>query len=173
MERWYIGKGHGKLSLCGYYKERGTRLHTLQWLFLDVKIQWKQWFIWKKCSVQKKKGGYASSPLLRHRQKSLRGFRKYGDIRAVRRFSLFPEVCSGGLFSGRSIYGTYASARTAIQTQIRIDHVLAVFFGNGFYRTFRSARAAADAIVRDFICHDTAPPSLRWYHSIINGAKKK
>ena len=176
MDRGY-GAGHGETLLSWRYAENDHRTIRVGKPFASLcEGDWRRKHIGsrsfggKKRSVQKEKGGNASSPLLRHSPKRPCGFRKprrhLYDIDGQ-------DVCSVGLFSSRSIYGTYACARTAVKTQIGIDHVLAVFFGNGFYRTFRSARAAADAIVRDFICHDTAPPFVRWYHSIINGAKKK
>lgn len=42
---------------------------------------------------------------------------------------------------------TYACASTAFETFVSVDNVLAVLFGNAFYRTFSSTSAAADAIV--------------------------
>ena len=50
--------------------------------------------------------------------------------------------------------GTYARASAALKTFIRIDDVLAVFFLDAFDGTFRSASAAADAVVgRNLVSH--------------------
>jgi hypothetical protein len=52
-----------------------------------------------------------------------------------------------------SIDGAYIRACAAIDTFIRINFILGVAFGDCLHGTFWRARAAADAIVVDMICH--------------------
>ena len=79
---------------------------------------------------------------------------------------LAAEITYVGLFFGlRSVNRTYACTSAAFKTFVSVDNVLAVLFGNSFYRTFGSASAAADAIVRNFVCHFNKPPCLRYAYS--------
>ncbi len=56
-------------------------------------------------------------------------------------------------FRLRSFNRTYAGTSAAVETFVRIDNVLTVFFGNSSYRAFGSACTAADAVVGNFVCH--------------------
>ena len=44
-------------------------------------------------------------------------------------------------------------ARAAVDASIGVDHVFTITSGDGGYRTFCLARAIADALVANYICH--------------------
>ena len=62
----------------------------------------------------------------------------------------------------RSSYRANACACTAFDTCISVYNVLAVALAYSAYRTFCSTCAAADAIVTDFVCHNTYT-SLKYF----------
>lgn len=59
---------------------------------------------------------------------------------------------------GRSANRAGACASAAANASVSVDNVLAVTLGNCVYRTSLSASAASDAIVRNYICHNSIPP---------------
>jgi len=52
------------------------------------------------------------------------------------------------------------SAGTALDAHVRIDDVLAITLRDGLHGALRSAGAAADAVIGNFVCHWKTPPKL-------------
>ena len=63
------------------------------------------------------------------------------------------------LFFGLGSFNrTYASASAAIQASAGVDHVLTVALGDSANGATLHAGTAADASVRNNICHENTPP---------------
>ena len=102
-----------------------------------------------------------------HRPADARG-RRFGEIaervrkkaRPYFRDEPFIRVLSTcyGLALGNRAYGAAASTGTAVNASVRVDNILAVTGRDRADRALALARTAADASVRNYICHGKAPP---------------
>ena len=73
------------------------------------------------------------------------------------------------LFCCRSAHGANIRAAAALRADIGIDDVFAITLRNRGNGAFCLARTASDAFVRNFVCHEKAPPLyVRIYHSIFS-----
>jgi hypothetical protein len=74
--------------------------------------------------------------------------------------SHFFDLDSVQLVLGRSADRANARASAALNAGIRIDHILAIALRDRVHRALACAGAAADALIRNFICHKKTPPSI-------------
>ena len=74
---------------------------------------------------------------------------------AKRKLLRFRETAlvSFRLFSSRSAYRTNTCTSTALYASVCVDLVLAVALSDSAYRTLTSASTAADALIRNLVCH--------------------
>ena len=62
------------------------------------------------------------------------------------------------LFLSRSVYRTSVSAASAANALVSVDNVLAITLRDAAGGTSVSACTAADALIRNFVCHIRKPP---------------
>jgi hypothetical protein len=70
--------------------------------------------------------------------------------------ALFPKLL--GL---RSTYRANTSASSALNAFLRIDNVLAVSLGNSLSRAFCCTSATSDAVITNYICHNSTSLILK------------
>ena len=70
------------------------------------------------------------------------------------------------LFLNRSANRASAGTRTATNTLVSVDYILAVTLSDALARTSFCACAASDALVCNFVCHLYKPP-FRFYNFIV------
>ena len=89
-------------------------------------------------------------------------------------YSLLCSRISAGaeLFFGRCTHGAGVCAGTAGHALVRVDHILAVAFGNAADRASIGAGTAADAFVGNLISHGFLPPYEMLY-LIVSYLRKK
>ena len=78
------------------------------------------------------------------------------------------------LFGLGCVYGADTCASAAVSAETCVDYVFSVIADrNSACGTFSFASAAADAIVRNFVCHFNKPPCLRYAYSNTYSGKIK
>ena len=67
-------------------------------------------------------------------------------------------TAADALFGFGSLNRANAGASAALDALIGVNYVFAVAFADGADRAFTRACAAGDAVITDFVCHDSLPP---------------